>query len=115
MCWTTQGGEKQPGHMFGRGGKVKLSKGGLLCTPLPCYTPYGEWKPKNGASVDKGIWMLCEQTLFLQVCEQVQQHVGDHYRHRKTKEKKEMDKKEINAQKNMTIGSFFTPQGNKGI
>ena len=39
MCWTTQGGEKQPGHMFGRGGKVKLSKGGLLCTPLLCYTP----------------------------------------------------------------------------
>ena len=39
MCWTTQGGEKQPGHMFGRGGKVKLNKGGLLCTPLLCYTP----------------------------------------------------------------------------
>ena len=39
MCWTTEGGEKQPGHMFGRGGKVKLSKGGLLCTPLLCYTP----------------------------------------------------------------------------
>ena len=39
MCWTTHGGEKQPGQMFGRGGKVKLSKGGLLCTPLLCYTP----------------------------------------------------------------------------
>ena len=39
MCWTTQGGEKQPGHMFGRGGKVTLSKGGLLYTPLLCYTP----------------------------------------------------------------------------
>ena len=40
MRWTTQGGEKQPEHMFGRGGKVKPSKGGLLCTPLLCYTPH---------------------------------------------------------------------------
>ena len=32
-----------------------------------------------------------------------------------TKKNKEMDQKEINAQKNMTFGSFFTPQGTKGI
>ena len=60
MCWTTQGGEKQPGHMFGRGGKVKLSKGGLLCTPLLCYTPsekapiFNENPPIVGRPQDSG-------------------------------------------------------------
>ena len=33
------GWRKTTGTHVWEGGKVKLSKGGLLCTPLMCYTP----------------------------------------------------------------------------